>query len=445
MKKIIPLLLACLMIISVFAGCGHNEEIQDSEIPPYADQIPMVQTEATESEISNNFDVLKDYLNNVLIPQYGVATVGNIDVSAEVKSYGFNCDWCKENWYKDNGLLSAYFVDENRMVIARLADGSDNAMSKLIIELYKNNGSSVEKSGETEVRNILVSGGTFELYALNYNDRQYLCVEMNITGIIASGIHKEILISEITDCSFEEKEKIDCAGSSEFVVYSTAGEIGSLTDSDISQKIDSKINEYGLNFSFEGKDSYGFSNFNIAVNDKTDSKLTKICDIGVPVDETTEKPKNGKLNFTIKINDYTEIERDDSHKKSSSLDYGQTTIEDYGDVDNDNSYSNGNSNSSPSISALSSKIAGIWTRSDGDLSFSGGTSGTYKFDSVGMYDETGSYSISSDGTLTMTSRQQGTRSMNYASADVIKNGGKGWCIDGNTLYLGASYNDYLRK
>ena len=50
---------------------------------------------------------------------------------------------------------------------------------------------------------------------------------------------------------------------------------------------------------------------------------------------------------------------------------------------------------------LADSLVGSWEKDDGVLTFVGGDSGTFSFDSTGMYDDSGSYSISSDGTLTI--------------------------------------------
>jgi hypothetical protein len=85
-------------------------------------------------------------------------------------------------------------------------------------------------------------------------------------------------------------------------------------------------------------------------------------------------------------------------------------------------------------------LQGTWTRSDGDLSFIGSDTGSYSFDSTGMYDETGTYSIASNGTITCTSKDGNILTYDKVSLDELKDGKNGWCIDGDILYWG--YEDY---
>lgn len=107
---------------------------------------------------------------------------------------------------------------------------------------------------------------------------------------------------------------------------------------------------------------------------------------------------------------------------------------------------NTSGNSSISQSSSNFNIQGTWSRSDGDLSFSGGDSGTYSFDSTGMYDDTGTYSIASDGTITFTSSKTGESTVyEHVTIEELKDGTRGWCIENDTLHWGYYGYDFIKK
>ncbi len=285
--KFIPLMLACLMIISVFAGCGQNEETQSSEASQNATQVPTAQTKATEKETEQT-------------------------------------------------------EDEN-------VGDTDNRIS-------------------------------FEDFSIILPEKW--CYEENVNGVIfyEKEVHTETsygMLVGIMKC--EQPQQAEVSGRA-----------------------------------YLGGHSGGYFYSVRPTSPDVDTENEKLLHLWMTANEQVDSI----LNTIEWANDYAPVE---------------------------NTGNVGNNNSSQSTVNLSSSIAGTWTRSDGDLTFTGGASGTYKFDSTGMYDETGSYSISSDGTLTMKSTQGDTRTMKYASADLIKDGESGWCVEGNTLYLGESYNVYTRK
>ncbi len=97
------------------------------------------------------------------------------------------------------------------------------------------------------------------------------------------------------------------------------------------------------------------------------------------------------------------------------------------------------------VQGSSTSLAGSWEKDDGVLTFVGGDSGTFSFDSTGMYDDSGSYSIASDGTLTIKfDGETGADTYRHvSSAAEVEN--ETWCIDGDVLYFGSSYAVYTRK
>lgn len=94
-----------------------------------------------------------------------------------------------------------------------------------------------------------------------------------------------------------------------------------------------------------------------------------------------------------------------------------------------------------------SDIQGVWLRDNNvdKMAFNG--DGTYQFYSSGMYSESGTYSVSGDGTLVMTSNSGTTRTMKYLSPEEMKNGVNSsfWCIDGNKIYLDNSTNYFTKQ
>lgn len=100
-----------------------------------------------------------------------------------------------------------------------------------------------------------------------------------------------------------------------------------------------------------------------------------------------------------------------------------------------------------SSSSLEESIQGTWIESN-DVNTITFDNGTYEYFNVGMYSETGRYSISEDSTLTMISKYGDTkRTMKYLPLKEMKekNTSGYWCIDGDTIYLDTVSNYFIKQ
>ncbi len=100
-----------------------------------------------------------------------------------------------------------------------------------------------------------------------------------------------------------------------------------------------------------------------------------------------------------------------------------------------------------SSSSLKESIQGTWIESN-DVNTITFDNGTYEYFNVGMYSETGRYSISEDSTLTMISKYGDTkRTMKYLPLKEMKekNTSGYWCIDGDTIYLDTVSNYFTKQ
>lgn len=100
-----------------------------------------------------------------------------------------------------------------------------------------------------------------------------------------------------------------------------------------------------------------------------------------------------------------------------------------------------------SSSSLEGSIQGTWIESN-DVNTITFDNGTYEYFNVGMYSETGRYSISEDSTLTMISKYGDTkRTMKYLPLKEMKekNTSGYWCIDGDTIYLDTVSNYFTKQ